>query len=96
MTDPPPTNRWAFLRAHGFLVLLLCLLAANVSILVAFGDYGLDRYGNLIGALALLFMHFTVRYTKTGWQRTAMWTFAIAWLGLAVAYVSWQFWLMAR
>ena len=95
MTDPPSTNRWAILRTHGFLAFLLCLVAANVSILVAFGDYGLDRYGNLIGALGLLFMHLAVRYAKTGWQRIAMWTLAIAWLGFAFAYVSWQFWLMA-
>ena len=50
MTDPPPTNRWTFLCVHGFLVLLLGLVAANAAILAAFGDYGLDRYGNLVVA----------------------------------------------
>lgn len=96
MTDPPPTNRWAFLRVHGFLVLLLGLVAANVAIPVAFGDYGLDRYANLVVALGLLSQHLAHRYTKTGWQRTAMWTLFIACLGFIFAYLTWQFWLMAR
>lgn len=96
MDEASPTNRASVLRAHGFLVFLLCLIAANVAILVAFGDYSLDRYGNLVGALGLLFMHLAIRYAKTAWQRTAMWLLTVAWLGFAFAYLTWLFSLLMR
>jgi hypothetical protein len=95
MTDPAPTNRWAFLRAHGFLVLLLCLLAVSVAQQVAFRDFGPDRYGNLVVGLLLLFQHLAHRYAKAGWQRTAMWTLTIAWLAFTGAYLTWHFSLRA-
>ena len=61
-----------------------------------FGDYGLDQYGNLVGASGMLFIHVAHRYAKVGWQRNTMLTLTFAWLGFAFAYIAWLFWLRAQ
>ena len=96
MDDAPPTSRASGLRAHAFLVFVLCLLGANLAVLVAFGDYGLDQYGNLAVTLGLLFQHLAIRYARVGWQRSATQTLSFAWLAFMLAYLTWLFWLMAR
>jgi hypothetical protein len=87
MTDPAPTNRWAFLRVHGFLVFLLCLVAANVAILVVFGGYSFTEYLNLMLALTMLFQHLAMRYARPGLPRRAMQALAFAWLAATLAFI---------
>ncbi len=86
MTGPAPTNRWALLRAHGFLVLLLCLVAANVS-LVALGGSSFQRSLNLMIALTLLFQHLAIRYARPGRPRRVMQSLAFAWLAATTVFV---------
>lgn len=87
MTDPAPTNRWGFLRAHGFLVFLLCLVAVNVTVLVALSGSWYQRTLNLMVSLTLLFQHLAIRYAKPGLPRRAMQTLAFAWLAATLAFI---------
>jgi hypothetical protein len=87
MTDPKPANRWAFLRAHAFLVFLSCLVTANVTMLVAFGSYSFTESLNLMLALTLLFQHLSMRYARPGLPRRAMKALAFAWLAATLAFI---------
>jgi hypothetical protein len=95
MSDVSSTDRGVSPWVHVSLGLILCLVAANLFLLVQQGDYRYDRYGNLVVSLLLLFHHVAFRYTKTGWQSKVMKVAAVAWVAFGLVYILWL-WVAGR
>ena len=82
-----------FFWKYGFLVLLLCLLAANVLVFFKGQDSDSKTFFNLnlMVALMLLFNYVAYYLTTKGWKSRVMKTVAWVWMVLVLVYmyVSW-------
>jgi hypothetical protein len=87
MSDAASTERSVRPWGHGFLVLILCLIAFSLFLLIRRGDYRYEKYLNLVVSLMLLFNHIAFQYTKTGWQSKVMKSVAMAWLAFGIVYI---------
>ena len=76
---------------YGFLVVILCVLALNVSLL-PFG-WRIDSPVNLSSmvVLGVLFNHIAWHFTKKGRLSRVMKTIAWIWMGFVLAYLFWFF-----
>jgi hypothetical protein len=74
---------------HGFLIVLLCLLAANIVNLTRNlkSGYSGEKYTNMVVAIALLFNHIAFFYAASGLWSKIMKTIAVAWLIFGGVYI---------
>jgi hypothetical protein len=74
---------------HGFLVVLLCLLAANIVNLTKNlkSGYSGEKYSNMVVALTLLFNYVASFYATSGVWSKIMKTIAVAWLIFGGIYI---------
>ena len=79
---------------YGFLMLIICLLIWDVTLLLERlerrnVDY--DEYGNLMIVLMLLFNHIAFFITEKGWLSRVMRTIAWIWIVFVFACIFWIF-----
>lgn len=74
---------------YGFLAIILCLIAFNVILLLAFQNFAIDQYGNLMISLMVLFNHIGFNLMKKGKKRRVMRIVAGVWTVLGCLYIIW-------
>ena len=79
----------SYLWKHGFLALILCLLAFDVFIHFKRWDFGYDKFTRTVAVLMLLFNHIAYYLTTNGWKSVVMKTVAWVWIVLGFVYFFW-------
>jgi len=74
---------------HGFLIVILCLLAMNIHTLVSNlkAGYSGEKYGNMVVVTMLLLNHVAFFYATSGWLSKIMKVFAYVWLIIGGIYI---------
>ena len=84
-----PQKPSSALWKHGFLIVILCLLVRNISILVGNlrAGYSGEKYANMVVVLMLLFNHIALSCVTSGLWSKIMKVIAWAWLLIGSVYV---------
>ena len=79
------------LWVHGFLVLLICLLACYIVLLVDMirTGYPYPKYSGIFVVVLLILNHVAFNYTRQGLPGKVMKILAIGWLIPTLAYLAW-------
>ena len=74
---------------HGFLIVILCLLAMNIHTLVSNlkAGYSGANYINMVVVIALLLNHVAFFYATSGWLSKIMNVFAWVWMIIGSIYI---------